>query len=124
MFADFWGIRLAADYDDIKYINEQISYAQQNQAGEQKSIGVGTGERKFAVATAPSGMRANSGHVACEKCGRWYTTRSIMLRHMNHECGMEKKVPCPLCAKRFRRKWNLEQHIKRVHNRSRSRHSC
>jgi hypothetical protein len=34
---------------------------------------------------------------------------------MNHECGMEKKIQCKLCYKRFRRKWNLEQHQKRIH---------
>lgn len=38
-----------------------------------------------------------------------------MLRHMNHECGMEKKIQCKLCYKKFRRKWNLEQHQKRIH---------
>lgn len=34
---------------------------------------------------------------------------------MNHECGMEKKIQCKLCCKKFRRKWNLEQHQKRIH---------
>lgn len=34
---------------------------------------------------------------------------------MNHECGMEKKIQCKLCYKKFRRKWNLEQHTKRIH---------
>ncbi|KAG5670097.1 hypothetical protein PVAND_000380 [Polypedilum vanderplanki] len=38
-----------------------------------------------------------------------------MLRHMNHECGVEKKIQCKLCFKKFRRKWNLEQHQKRIH---------
>lgn len=51
----------------------------------------------------------------CIKCGRRYSTRSIMLRHMNHECGMAKKYMCPKCNKKFRRKWNLEQHLKRIH---------
>lgn len=34
---------------------------------------------------------------------------------MNHECGVEKKIQCKLCFKKFRRKWNLEQHQKRIH---------
>lgn len=59
--------------------------------------------------------RRNGQNFQCEKCGKWYSTRSIMLRHMNHECGVEKKIICKLCLKRFRRKWNLEQHMKRVH---------
>lgn len=31
------------------------------------------------------------------------------------ECGVEKKIQCKLCYKKFRRKWNLEQHHKRIH---------
>lgn len=53
--------------------------------------------------------------VPCGKCGKMYSTRSIMLRHMNHECGVEKKIVCEVCQKKFRRKWNLEQHMKRLH---------
>lgn len=60
-------------------------------------------------------QRKNGQDYQCFKCGKWYSTRSIMLRHMNHECGMEKKIQCKLCYKKFRRKWNLEQHQKRIH---------
>lgn len=60
-------------------------------------------------------QRKNGQDYQCCKCGKWYSTRSIMLRHMNHECGMEKKIQCKLCYKKFRRKWNLEQHTKRIH---------
>uniref|UniRef100_A0A1B0CV35 C2H2-type domain-containing protein n=1 Tax=Lutzomyia longipalpis TaxID=7200 RepID=A0A1B0CV35_LUTLO len=54
-------------------------------------------------------------NYTCRKCGRSYSTRSIMLRHMNHECGVEKKIFCSICLRRFRRKWNLKQHMKRLH---------
>ncbi|XP_021699978.1 longitudinals lacking protein, isoforms N/O/W/X/Y isoform X7 [Aedes aegypti] len=60
-------------------------------------------------------VRKNGQNFPCLKCGKWYSTRSIMLRHMNHECGVEKKIQCKFCYKKFRRKWNLEQHIKRLH---------
>uniref|UniRef100_A0A182LWJ7 C2H2-type domain-containing protein n=1 Tax=Anopheles culicifacies TaxID=139723 RepID=A0A182LWJ7_9DIPT len=36
--------------------------------------------------------RKNGQNFPCLKCGKWYSTRSIMLRHMNHECGVEKKI--------------------------------
>ncbi|XP_058123239.1 longitudinals lacking protein, isoforms N/O/W/X/Y-like [Anopheles ziemanni] len=64
--------------------------------------------------------RKNGQNFPCLKCGKWYSTRSIMLRHMNHECGVEKKIQCKFCYKKFRRKWNLEQHIKRLHMSERS----
>lgn len=63
----------------------------------------------------PKFQRRNGQNFPCQKCGKWYSTRSIMLRHMNHECGVEKKIVCKMCQKKFRRKWNLEQHLKRVH---------
>ena len=83
-------------------------------------------------------QRKNGQNYQCVKCGKWYSTRSIMLRHMNHgkikfiyknsrnfknlhsrlECGVEKKIQCKLCYKKFRRKWNLEQHHKRIHTKS------
>jgi hypothetical protein len=28
---------------------------------------------------------------------------------------VEKKITCNICFKKFRRKWNLEQHQKRIH---------
>ena len=31
------------------------------------------------------------------------------------EGGVEKKIQCKICYKKFRRKWNLEQHVKRIH---------
>ncbi|XP_062544944.1 longitudinals lacking protein, isoforms N/O/W/X/Y isoform X10 [Armigeres subalbatus] len=67
-------------------------------------------------------VRKNGQNFPCLKCGKWYSTRSIMLRHMNHECGVEKKIQCKFCYKKFRRKWNLEQHIKRLHMNEKRRH--
>lgn len=32
--------------------------------------------------------------------------------------GMEKKFTCVYCSKNFNRMWNLERHIKSVHNES------
>lgn len=59
--------------------------------------------------------RKNGQNFQCVKCGKWYSTKNIMLRHMNHECGVEKNIQCKFCAKMFLRKWNLKQHIKRIH---------
>lgn len=59
--------------------------------------------------------RKNGQNFQCAKCGKWYSTKNIMLRHMNHECGVEKNIQCKFCSKMFLRKWNLKQHIKRIH---------
>lgn len=59
--------------------------------------------------------RKNGQNFQCVKCGKWYSTKNIMLRHMNHECGVEKNIQCKYCSKMFLRKWNLKQHVKRIH---------
>ncbi|GAB0096970.1 Zinc finger C2H2 superfamily [Sergentomyia squamirostris] len=70
---------------------------------------------QFADSTLGKQDRNSVNQFTCRKCGRSYSSRSIMLRHMNHECGVEKKIFCNICHRRFRRKWNLKQHIKRLH---------
>lgn len=62
--------------------------------------------------------RKNGQNFQCAKCGKWYSTKNIMLRHMNHECGVEKNIQCKYCSKMFLRKWNLKQHVKRIHENS------
>lgn len=130
-FSDFWGIRLAhypyeddSTYDgyDGEEGGDAAGDSGANAAADRGDVDNSNGgganfsdEIKEKIRLLKFGANNNSRDVPCEKCGKWYTTRSIMLRHMNHECGVEKKVLCPLCNKRFRRKWNLEQHLKRVH---------
>lgn len=103
--------------DDDDDARNAINLAEWKQKLRLLKYGTNNNNAAEGAATAAAGAAAAAAtrDVACEKCGKWYTTRSIMLRHMNHECGVEKKVLCPLCNKRFRRKWNLEQHLKRVH---------
>lgn len=76
---------------------------------------INNGDIKLQLSSATPLANGQSKVFSCIKCGRRYSTRSIMLRHMNHECGMAKKYMCPKCNKKFRRKWNLEQHLKRIH---------
>lgn len=76
---------------------------------------INNGDIKLQLSSATASANGQSKVFSCIKCGRRYSTRSIMLRHMNHECGMAKKYMCPKCNKKFRRKWNLEQHLKRIH---------
>lgn len=94
-FSDFWPNQLVAYYGKNEYPEHQY----------------------YSILSRKGRLSANNTvpQVPCEKCGRRYTTRSIMLRHRNHECGLEKNIPCQLCGKKFRRKWNLDQHYKRVH---------
>lgn len=105
---DLWNkyLGLSQFIDDINMfeVNNDNNYREANDDGVCVS----------SVAAAAS--TANFQQIfSCAKCDRRYSTRSIMLRHMNHECGIAKKYACTTCNKKFRRKWNLEQHLKRIH---------
>ena len=40
---------------------------------------------------------------------------SILIEIYLLKVVLKKKIQCKICYKKFRRKWNLEQHVKRIH---------
>lgn len=99
-FIDIWNkyFGLSQFIDDIQILDQ-----------------INNGDINLQLSSATPSANGQSKVFSCIKCGRQYSTRSIMLRHMNHECGMAKQYMCPKCNKKFRRKWNLGQHLKRIH---------
>lgn len=53
---------------------------------------------------------------ACpNNCGRSYSWRRSLNRHLQLECGKERRYPCPYCPYRNTRKDNLAVHVNRRH---------
>ncbi|KAK3865329.1 hypothetical protein Pcinc_029053 [Petrolisthes cinctipes] len=52
---------------------------------------------------------------ACPKCGRCYTLRSNLSRHMRLECGVERRYSCTFCHKRFSHAHHLRSHERSIH---------
>ncbi|XP_063229147.1 zinc finger protein 629-like [Bacillus rossius redtenbacheri] len=72
-------------------------------------------ERLFGV-DRPWGVCGPSPELfPCEKCGKAYSLRNNLLRHVRRECGQEPQFRCPHCPKRSKRKSNLLQHIRTKH---------
>ncbi|XP_049809671.1 longitudinals lacking protein-like [Schistocerca nitens] len=51
----------------------------------------------------------------CSTCGKQYSIKGSLQRHVRYECGVEPQFCCPYCSKRSHRKSNLSQHIRRSH---------
>ncbi|XP_031774501.1 zinc finger protein 33B-like [Apis florea] len=60
-------------------------------------------------------------------CGKVYSQKSSLDRHLRYECGKTPNVPCPQCGKMFKHRHHVTQHLAKsmwqqlAHNRQRSR---
>ncbi|KAK0080235.1 hypothetical protein PV326_008278, partial [Microctonus aethiopoides] len=51
----------------------------------------------------------------CQQCGRDYSMRCNLRRHMKYECGGKRAFPCYYCHYSFTQKSSLQRHITSVH---------
>lgn len=54
----------------------------------------------------------------CLGCDKSYKYRRNLQVHIKNECGKLPKWNCPFCDHRSHRKFNLNLHIKHIHNSS------
>ncbi|KAF2884451.1 hypothetical protein ILUMI_21717 [Ignelater luminosus] len=55
------------------------------------------------------------GHFGCSQCGRSYTRKDSLQRHLTYECGIEPQFQCPFCPQKSKRKSHRLGHIKSQH---------
>ena len=65
--------------------------------------------------TPPQTEAANKQLYSCPNCGRSYSWKRSLYRHVHLECGKERRYPCPYCPYRNTRKDNLAVHVNRKH---------
>ncbi|XP_076644928.1 uncharacterized protein LOC143354572 [Halictus rubicundus] len=51
----------------------------------------------------------------CYSCGRSYTRKDTLRRHMRDECGKNPQYICYVCKKGFKQKSNFQRHSANVH---------
>lgn len=56
-----------------------------------------------------------SKKFSCHQCGRRYTHKTHLNRHINFECGKEPQFHCKYCGKSFTRKYSMISHIRVFH---------
>lgn len=55
------------------------------------------------------------GNYPCETCGRRYTVKRSLIRHLKLECGKEPQFQCPYCPVRTTRNSTLKKHVTSQH---------
>ncbi|XP_015436085.1 PREDICTED: zinc finger protein 2-like [Dufourea novaeangliae] len=58
-----------------------------------------------------TGLSINLKKHVCS-CGKIYSQKSSLDRHLRYECGKMPNVPCPQCGKMFKHKHHVTQHLK------------
>nr|XP_012225954.1 PREDICTED: zinc finger protein 711-like [Linepithema humile] len=58
---------------------------------------------------------ANKSIFVCYKCGKGYTSRTILYRHLSTVCGTPLMHRCNVCGYKTSRKDVLYRHIRHVH---------
>lgn len=48
-------------------------------------------------------------------CGKGYTLKGNLQRHINNECNVAPRFTCPVCDKKFTHKFNLQRHVLYTH---------
>ena len=57
----------------------------------------------------------HSTDSVCPNCGKAYTYRKNMMRHLTMECNKKPREKCPYCLYISKYKFNLKNHISRKH---------
>ncbi|XP_034938701.1 zinc finger protein 596-like [Chelonus insularis] len=51
----------------------------------------------------------------CHTCGKSYTRKDTLRRHLRYECGKNPQYICYVCKKGFKQKSNFQRHNLNVH---------
>ncbi|NWY68725.1 GZF1 protein, partial [Erithacus rubecula] len=62
--------------------------------------------------------------LRCDTCGQTFANRCNLRGHQRHVHGGERRFPCELCAKRFKRRKDVRRHVLQVHEGGGRRHPC
>ncbi|XP_076172991.1 uncharacterized protein LOC143149469 [Ptiloglossa arizonensis] len=72
-------------------------------------------ERKWGRKHDAGDPRSHRKPYPCPSCGRSYTRKDTLRRHMRDECGKNPQYICYVCKKGFKQKSNFQRHSANVH---------
>ncbi|KAG8259390.1 hypothetical protein J6590_014860 [Homalodisca vitripennis] len=63
------------------------------------------------IALHPLACISNVGRHTCGKCGKEYTLKHNLVRHVRFECGKDPQFQCPQCPYKAKQKGTLKSHV-------------
>lgn len=57
----------------------------------------------------------NAGSHICPRCGKRYSLKGNLTRHLRFECGKQPQFQCHVCLRTFTRNDTLTAHLKMLH---------
>lgn len=66
--------------------------------------------------TEQNSKENNFDNFTCKNCGRTYTRKGNLGRHLKYECQKVPQFPCCNCTKKFYRKEKLQYHVNTTHS--------
>ena len=63
-----------------------------------------------------NGQNRNRPLYSCNRCGRIYSKKHSVLRHLRYECGVEPQFQCNICNQRFKHRSDQQRHQRKIHN--------
>ncbi|KAJ9593514.1 hypothetical protein L9F63_014944, partial [Diploptera punctata] len=59
-----------------------------------------------------SGGSGNRPPFPCHRCGRLYSHKCNLMRHLRLECGVGPRFACNWCEKKFKHRHHLNDHLR------------
>lgn len=60
--------------------------------------------------------RREDAHFNCVSCGKSYTAKRSLYRHIKHECGGQRRFQCGICPAKYTQNTTLRRHMLQRHN--------
>lgn len=70
------------------------------------------------IARVNAGDPGNAGNLAlqCSACGKKYSLKHNLARHVRFECGGQRRFSCHLCPNKYTQNVSLRRHLTHHHN--------
>lgn len=73
-------------------------------------------ERSVQLTLLFAGAGNEDRRYSCPRCFKMYKNKGNFKVHVTKECGQTPKLKCPYCNHKTHRKYNMNIHIRLVHN--------
>lgn len=107
----FWISNFFAEFPTCQTLH---SYSDGSQIIHEAAAAATIQMRRGPKMKLPPALSHSSSHPCCQ-CGKVYSWRTNLLRHLRLECGKKPHCQCPYCPYVTSHKTTVQEHIRRRH---------